>query len=257
MLSLQKNAKIRVINEQDHKTSLRSIGEIIGDHKFIRESVYDWFGNQHMIHIEPAPEKEKAYKLFGMTGEPIFVGESHQVLCRRDSKARYELVPVKDIREPVFVRLPQRKTQCDNDLPFNTLGMDSAGIYLQPDPRDLGAAMECAATAGLSVRRRKTELRLDLDVNRPPCFATKLINDNFNENLEVTLETLCSGAVVMPHILFSDEYVEIVKKTGVIFEGSSLYNDLLIGVPRLVDRDFSVYHIHRDGAPVELPWFTT
>jgi hypothetical protein len=56
---------------------------------------------------------------------------------------------------------------------------------------------------------------------------------------------------------FGSKYLEIVEKTGIIFEGSSLYNDVIMLPPKPVEKTLPVHHIYRGTAPVELPWFST
>lgn len=255
MLSLTGSTKIRVIDDTLVSTVLTPVSEITSAY------VYDWYGNKHFLSVQEA-EPEDMFLIAAMSGEPQYVGGNHTLLAREKGKAVYKRYSVTDLvaaNLPMFVHLPQRKITLDDDGPFFALAADEKSVHLAAsEATDLIKLMTTAATAGISVHRARNELRIDLEKSRPVCFATKLINGNFQANLSGTLEELCASAIVNPYGPFNDQLIEKTDKTGVIFEGSSLFNDVLALPPRPVAKKAPVYHIKvEDDAPVELAWFCT
>lgn len=254
MLSLVKGTKIRVIAEGG-RTKLVPVEEIEQrpDHK---ASVYDWYGQRHTLTVSEAPCEAVAV-LLCRSGEMMYVGEKHCLYGRQHGSAHFERYELADIDKPLYVRLPQRKISVDDNSLFETLEADDKSVHLIPKvARDMLPLMETAATCGITVHRYKTELRVDLERSRPVCFATKLINGNFDENLTGTLEELTAQAILQPFGPFDSQFIETTEQTGIIFEGSTLYNDVLLVKPRRIDRPTPVYHITGvDDVPVELTWF--
>lgn len=249
MLSILPDTELRVVTAAGDT-------KLVAAKEAATSFVYDWFGATVPFVINGAPN-ERLYRLTTLNGEPIYVGENHSVLCRKRDSAQYRRVPVRELIEPVFVHLPQRKVRLDDESPFHALDADDDGIFLKPaDVLQFRPLMRTMATAGVAVHRRPSELRIDLEKGRPVCYALKLINGNFDVDLKATLEALTSVAVVQPCRLFDDQLIENVRKTGIVFEGASLYNETLLLPPEPIEKEASVYHVTCQ-APVELLWFMT
>jgi hypothetical protein len=264
MLSLLADTKLRLAvnaNVVNPKTELLTVKELVERRAY--NYVYDWFGEVHQISgfSDHFSNEESLWRIDALSGEPLIVGEKHGLLCRQKGSARYERrtpVELQYYGKPVYVRMPQRKVVCD-DILFENFAADEKSVHIvAPTARDLLPIMEAGATAGLGVHRSKGELRVDLEKNRPVCFATKLINGNFQENLGGTLEELTAGAIICPSHRFDDQYVDLVEKTGIVFEGWTFFNDVLVVPPRPIEKTGRVYHIEvAEHVPIELTWFCT
>jgi hypothetical protein len=218
--------------------------------------VVNWWGGVEQILVTAADQEEQYLMTSTSSGEPFFVGETHSALVRDPVGARWERVLAKDIKEPVFVKLPQRKVVADESL-FDVFDIDDKGIFLKPEKgSQMADYMRKAAFCGLSVHRHKAELRIDLDKGRAPCFGTKLITGSFSVDLVKTLETLVAGNVVNLLQYFDEGYIKQIQSSSVIHEGPVMTNDVPFLPPRALDKSGPVYHIKLSNplTPVELTW---
>lgn len=251
MLSVTKDHYLTIVDQKGSAKQV-SIVEALGD-----RSVFDWYGNVHKITVSKAKEAEVALLAATTNGESGVFGENHTVLVRAPNTGNWVRKPLKDITEPVYVQLPQRKVKPTRDL-FDYLNIDDQGIYLEPGKAtEMLSLMRKAAWCGILVSRRKSELRIDLDRRRPSCFAAKLINGSFEYDLEKTLSGLTGSGIVMPSRLFTTEYVEDVRTKGILMEGASVMNNVPLLPPRRLEKKADVYHItlYNESTPVELSWF--
>jgi hypothetical protein len=240
------------VQGQDGLAKQVNIQEALGVQK-----VFDWFGNTHPVNVLKVPQEEKRYMLGSTNGELMTVGASHTILCRDVEDPRWKRRSILDIKEPVFVQLPQRKILGDPEL-FEYFDYDDTGPHLKPDrPSQLADVSRRAAWSGVTVSRHKTENRIDLDKRRPACFSTKYFAGSFQRDLEKTLGNFVLTTLVKPPCLFDDDYLYKVRKTGIIFEGASFVNNVPLLPPKALEKEGPVYHIRLDSpmTPVELMWF--
>lgn len=253
-LSLMPQTKLRVCTRFGGTTRLTEI-ENVGDEAY----VYDFYGNLNKITVTKAEAPEAKYLLAATSGEPIMVGENHSVYCRGRDSAEYKRVPVSEINDVFYVRMPQKKIVPTPGL-FEAMDIDDTGLFLETEhASNLLTLIEGASTLGIDTSRRRTERRIDLDKNRPTCFATKLLAGAFQVDPYETLASLAKGAVIVPTNMFSEEFVAETTLTGIIFEGNNPYNDVLCLQPRRVEKVSPVYHVKlsKPLMPVELAWFNT
>jgi hypothetical protein len=239
-----------------HGTGLVSV-DALADTKF---QVMDWYGNVREANVVYGGTS-KRHTLRAVSGENIYVGAEHELLSREMGKGRYERVPAAKMETARFVRLPQRKIRCDKSL-FDCLEADEhlKRVYLKPERAgDFYPLCEAAATAGISVHRHKSELRVDIEMNRPSCFASKLIMGNFYNDLPGTLDDLVGSGIVSPCAAFNDRYIDMCEAEGIIFEGSTLFNDVMVTPAIPSNNDVDVYNVYveHDDVPLELTWFCT
>lgn len=225
-----------------------------------RFEIMDWYGNPREARVEHGG-MSKRYVLRAASGENTYVGGEHTLLSRGYGKGRYERIPVSELHEPRFVRLPQRKVKCDKIL-FDALEADDKQkrVYLKPErPGDFYPICEAAGTAGISVHRHKTEMRVDIEMHRPSCFASKLIMGNFETDFDGTLDDLVGSGIINPCHPFNDRYIGMCQTEGIIFEGSSIFNDVMVTPAVPSNQDVEVYNvfIETENAPLELTWFCT
>jgi hypothetical protein len=220
------------------------------------QKAFDWFGNTFPINIIKPPNEEKRFMVACTSGEMMAFGENHSILCREYESARWTRKAIKDITEPVLVQLPKRKVVPDPSL-IEIFDVDDGGLFLSP-PRasDMPLYARKAAYGGITVSRRKTEARLDLDRRRPPCFATKYLAGSFVRDLDKSLNGMVRGGIITPPGLYDDAYLDRVNETGIIFEGASIHNSVPLLPPRPLEKAGEVYHILFDNplSPVELTW---
>lgn len=218
-------------------------------------SYYDFYGEMWHAQVRKA-EPEKLYYTMAASGEGLLLGESHTVFCRPVERSGYERMPIHDLKTS-FVRLPQKKSRPPAGL-FDAFEADRTGISLGMDSAaKMFGLMHKAAFCGVTVRRHKTERRLLLDDKRPTCFATKLINGNFQVDLAETLDNLAQGGIIQPYRMFGREFVAETERKEVIFEGNCIFNDVMLMPTRRIEKTAPVYHIElvNPNAPVELAWF--
>lgn len=250
-LSVTQDCYITVRGD-DGKAKQLSIEEALGVQK-----VFDWFGNTHPVNVLKVPQEERRFMLACASGELMTVGASHTVLCHTSEDPRWKRVPIEQITEPVFVMLPQRKIVGDPEL-FQYFDYDDKGPHLVPDrPSMLSDVARRAAWGGVTVNRHKTENRIEIDRRRPACFSTKYFAGSFERDLEKTLGGFVLTTLIKPPCLFDDDYLYRVKKSGIIFEGNSIVNNVPLLPPKALEKEGPVYHIRLDSpmTPVELAWF--
>jgi hypothetical protein len=245
-LSIARTTKVRTLD------GLKPVAELPAAFK-----VVDWYGNLHEARVEGVEDRPRIM-FRTISGEAVAFGEGHTVYCRAKGDGRWMRRNIADITDPHFVRMPQRKLSID-DIVAQSMDGDNTGVFLAPKtPLQLLPLMEGAATAGLLVQREKAELKIKVEPRRPSCFAAKLINGNFELDLEGSLSALVSKAIIQPHGPFNSEYVEKCKEYGVIFEGSTLYNDLLLFPMEAKKAKAPCYTITvDDDVPIETTWFCT
>lgn len=240
------------IQGQDGRAKQVRVEEALGIQK-----CFDWYGNTFPVNVLKSPSEEPRLMTSATSGEAMVFGATHSVLCRGYDSPRWERRMLSDLTEPVLVQVPQRKIYVDTDI-FEYFELDDSGIYLQP-PRasDLPLYARKAAWVGIYTQRRKTEVKIDLDRRRPPCFATKCLAGSFMANLDGVLAPMVRNGVVRPPMFYDDAYLEMVKKTGIIFEGWSVLNTAPLLPPTRLEKPGEVYHIRFDNplSPVELTWF--
>lgn len=246
--------KEQYVTVLDDKGSLRqfSVVEAQG-----RRKVVDWYGAVHAVDIVKASEKEEAYVVASINGEPAIFGETSTLLSRKPNEGRWIRRPIRDISEPLYLQLPQRKIRALPGL-FDVLNIDDQGIFLEPPKAsEMLGLMRKASWCGILVSRRKTELRVDLDRRRPACFATKLITGGFDFSLEKTLGNLVGSGIVLPSRFFDDAYLNEVQTKGALFEGGNVMNNVPVLSPKRLEKTVDVYHIkpEQPSTPIELTWF--
>lgn len=252
MLSLLKGTKIRVVALGS--TELREVQDLGPT-----ATCYDTYGDPFVIDITPGPE-ERCVLVMAQHGEAAVFGESHQILCRNSNEPLWRRRPLMDTNADVFVRLPQKKITATRDM-FAALDYDENGMFFTAETvKDLLTLMEATSTLGVTVNRHNTQRRVEVSQRRPVCFANKLINGNFNIALEDTLASLAASGVIQPWRLYGPEFIEETKRTGVIFEGNCVYNDLPLLPPKIIERKFPTWHVKAhnkedEQKPVELVWF--
>jgi len=249
-LSVTKDQMLTVVDAKGRAKQV-TVAEAAGFQK-----IFDWFGNIRSVEVSRDPVKEKLSMLACTSGEPVIVGESHTVLCRVPRQGRWKRVPLSEITEPVLVQLPQRKIFVSPKL-FDVFSIDDKGLYLEPtQASDMLDLMRKASWCGLTVSRRKAELRIDLEKHRPSCYAAKLINGGMEYDLEKTLGGLVGGGIVSPKRLFDDDYLKEVKGKGILMEGAAVMNSAPLLPPRPLAKEGDVYHIRVDDpmTPVETSW---
>lgn len=259
-LSLASGTKIGHLHSGTGITKATAVEEMAG--KDVMS--YDWWGRPHWFQVAKEPVTEKRIVMSCTSGEPLSVGDTHHQLCRLSMKARYTRIPIADHHGPMFVRMPQRKVWRDQIL-FDALEMDDddGTMILKPETaRDFLPLMEAAAFAGLTVKRAKDKLRIDIEYKRPSCFASKLIMGNFDTDLENALEELAAKAILQPTHPFN-ETVTLAMETGIIFEGGSLFNEVIAIPMHKTDQSVEVFHVtpidpHKiNPVPLDLTWFAS
>jgi len=255
MLSLLPHTKIRIIDGE--QTKLAVVSELVGWH---RVEVYDFYGNKHKITIS-AGKCPSRWLVQAFSGEMQQFGADHTILARTVDAAGFTRVPLSAIDGPRLIRLPQKKTTPPKGV-SNFLDLDekSGALFLAPtEAKDLQWVLEEVASCGVTVNRHPTSLRIDLETRRPVCFASKLINGNFQSDFSFTMNDLASRGIVQPWKLFGDAVIEDTKRTGIIFEGNCIYNDVPFTRVREVKKEADVCNVHLDDpmTPVEITWFIT
>lgn len=249
-LSVPKETLINVIGV-DGLPVKKPVFELLGT-----QSVYDWFGDQHQINIVDPGVEEQRWLAACPSGEIAIFGDTHSVLCREGDSGRWKRLLMADLDRAVYTHMIQKKVTPGVGL-FDAFDIDDQGVFLEIEKAtDFLPMMQKAAHCGVTVQRRKTELRVDVDKRRPPCFATKMFNGSLVHFLDETLSGLVAGGVVSPHGMFNDDYIEKVNKSGIIFEGASVYAQLPLTPARRLEKPAPVYHIQLDDpmTPVELTW---
>lgn len=253
-LSLIEGTKVRIIDDSAYKTRLTAIENAGSEGHF-----YDSFGSVHSFQVLHADEQEKRYLISAISGESFLVGESHTIFCRDAQSARYKRTPVSELTGPAFVRLPQKKLEADPTL-FDQVDLDGDGLFIESDSiQKLTDYAAKVATCGITVSRHKTKRLIRLENGRPSCFATKLLNGNFDQHFEVTMESLCRSGIIIPYQFYGDSFLLETQKSGVIFEGNSIFNEVPCIVPRKLETKGRVIHIRltTPNVPVEMTWFQT
>lgn len=249
-LSLTKEHYITVLDDKGSVRQL-SVVEAVG-----QRTVVDWYGKVHTVTVSRSKAPESAYMLAASSGEPMVFGENHTFLIRFPNTGEWVRKSVAELTEPVYVQLPQRKIKVSPDL-FDVFDLDDRGIFLAPvKATDMLTLMRKAAWCGVTVARQKSELRIDLDRRRPSCFAAKLINGGFDYDINKTLGGLVGAGIVMPSKMYTKEYLNDVKRTGILMEGSSVLNNVPLLPPKRLEKPVDVYHIELDDVltPIELAW---
>ncbi len=253
-LSLIEGTKVRVIDESHYTTRLMAIEDAGSTGHF-----YDNYGVVHSFEVLRATEPENRYLLAAASGEPFLVGESHTLFCRSNESARYKRTSIKDIKAPVFVRLPQKKLVADDGV-FDEVDLDKDGLFVEADSVDkLSKLSAQIATCGITVSREKAKRMIRLERGRPSCFASKMLNGNFVRDFEETLDGLCRNGIVIPHRPFNDSMLLETQKSGIIFEGNSIFTEVVALMPRRLETKGRVIHIRltEPENPFELTWFQT
>jgi hypothetical protein len=249
-LSVSKDQTITVVGSRGEAKQI-AIPEATG-----KQRVFDWFGGVHEIEVQPAPHKERLALAACASGETMVLGETHSILQRDIKEGTWKRSSLTEIDGPVMVMLPQRKLESSPKL-FDAFMLDEKGLYLEPaQATDMLDLMRKASWCGITTMRRKAELRIDLERNRPSCFASKLINGALQYELEKTLSGLIGGGIVSPKRLFDKAYLDEVKEKGILMEGASVFHNTPFLPPRFLEKDGDVYHIHLDDqmTPVETTW---
>lgn len=246
--------KVRVIDGT--MTKQVRVDELVGEDA----TVYDFFGRVHTLTVEPGTV-ERRYLMSSTTGERIQFGEGHTVLTRKYDSAEYKRVAVSDLFPPGFVRLPQKKVvppegvadMLDYDDKTRVTHVTADNI------KDLIFAYEAVASCGVTVSRHPTKLRFDIDPKRPVCFATKLLNGNFQADMVYTLNQLAMSGIVIPCRMFNDTVIKETSLSGIIFEGNNIFNDVPISRLNTIDKPSDVFKVTLSDpmAPLELSWFCT
>ncbi len=256
-VSVLADAKLTIVDWEGRAKQAR-VGDLVDNVHggWKRFEVFDWFGSAQRITIEKMDKPERVCRLTGLVGEATILGESSTLLCRQRDGARWGRVKIADLTKPVYVQMPQRKVYPSSRL-FSVTELDDTGLYLAPEKAsEMLDVMQDAAWLGIATKRRKTELRVDMEVQRPVCFANKLIHGSFDQDFEATLEALVISGIITPPGFYDDLYESIVKDTGVIFEGATTYQSYPILMADRLEVEAPVYHIHveKELHPVELNW---
>lgn len=218
---------------------------------------HDWWGQEHPVKVVAA-EPETIYATQCGNGEVFYVGENHTFFCRRVETPRWFRLPVAEMKadEVVFVNLPQRKIAAADGL-LDLYDLDDKGPYLEPiQATDMYGLMRKIAFCGVTALRRKAELRIDLDRSRPSCFVNKLLSGSYVYDLEKSLGGMIASGIVRPAGPVNDAWFEKTQKTGTIFEGFSVFNNVPLLPARKMERKLPVFHIipAHEELPVEITW---
>ena len=255
MLSLIPNTKLRVIDDEGSRTHLVAAGDLVGKHV----KVYDFYGKKHDIRLAFG-KTERRWLCECMSGEMIQFGNEHTINMRRHDVAGYVRTPLIG-NAGGLVRLPQKKVypprgaaaSLDMDEKTGALFMSFENI------KDLVEVMEAVSSCGVTVERHKTMLRVDIEDKRPVCWASKLLNGNFQSDFEFAMNDLAARGIIHPHKMYSPEVLDETKRTGIIFEGNCVYNDFPFIVHRPVDKEAEVVVVLFDDPSlfIETQWFCT
>jgi hypothetical protein len=249
-LSLTPTTSISVIDEETGRMSKKLVSELVGVRK-----VYDWFGNIKNIEVKEAGEEQKIMTT-ATSGEMVTFGETHSVLCK-NSDCFWDRRLLLGMEDTCSIKMPQKRITPDKGM-LEFLDIDDVGLHLiVPAVKDFKRMMLSLASCGVKVNRHPSELRIELERSRAPCFATKLLNGSLIYNLEKTLGALAVGGVINPTELINKKSVAKIQETGIIFEGASLFNEVsLLPTISLVTLT-KTYHVYLEDpiTPVELDWF--
>jgi len=257
LLSLPPSCKIRHVTT-DGKTSAITVEELAKqDDPGVY--VYDFHGNAHRVRIG-AEVSEQMYMIACGSGEPLFVGEKHTVLCRPVGTASYVRLPLSmlDGTMQAHVRLPHKRiTPHETIVDAFDYDEKEQNLILKPErASDFIRLMERAASCGVTVKRHRTEKKITLDGGRPLCFANKLLIGAFQSDPMAAMDTLASSGVIQPWKMFSQAVVDEVVRTDIIFEGNCIYAESMFITAKPVGRASKVRHITPEdpNVPVELSW---
>lgn len=217
-----------------------------------------WWGEDTGFSVQDGGE-ETVLGTISSSGEMYYFGESHTLLCREPDSAVWQRVPIKDIDKPVLVSMPLKKLKAPDGL-LDVYDLDDKGAFLAPENASaMLKLMQKAAFCGVSVSRRKAELRIDLETRRPLCFVNKLLIGSFQYNLEKTLSGLVASRVITSPRRFDSTFLEEVSKTQTVYEGACPFKDMLLMPPIQTNRKLPVVHITPDTGReldgVELEWY--
>jgi hypothetical protein len=250
-LSVYPSCDVTIIAEDGVSVVQRSVESCIGP-----QLVYDWFGNKKKINIINPKIEETRFLVTCGSGETSSFGESHSFLSK-DGQGLWKRKLLKDITEIHFAKLPQKKTLPPVGL-FEHFDIDDEGMFIEvEDTRDFRSMMKRAAYSGITVNRRKSQQRIDLDKGKAACFATKLLNGSFQQNFNTTVGSLLGGGVVSSSEILTNTRRKFLRDAGVLFEGASIFNEIIVIPPRVMDQKIPVCYIELedDYTPVELDWF--
>jgi hypothetical protein len=253
-LSLTKEHYITIVGDKGQAMQV-SIQEAIGE-----RTIFDWFGNEHLVSVSKAPALESVLSTTAASGEFVSFGETHSFYARAPKSAEWKRTPITDLTNDMFlVQLPQKKIEVADEV-FESFDLDDKHLYIVPQQAsDLSTLMRKAAWSGITVNRHKTELRIELEKLRPACFASKLINGALTYRLKDALSSLISSGIVSMPGTFCDEYVTEVQRKKVLMEGFTVFNSTsVLPVRKISDKMSEVYHVDflgNSNIPVELTWF--
>jgi hypothetical protein len=250
-LSLLPNTKITVIGDIGDKVIHKAVSECVG-----KQVVYDWFGNKKNITVQKSAQEEFKVMTTATSGEMCLFGDTHDVFVK-DFNSIWTRRPLVSMQESAHVKLPQKKIKPNAGM-LQYLDIDDKGLYLLVDKvSDFSLMLREMAYCGVKVNRHPSELRIELDRSKPPCFATKLLNGSFVYNLKNTLGTLAMGGVVSPSDLLTEAYLKLVENSGIIFEGANIFNEIPLLPAKVLATKTETYHVYLEdhSTPVELDWF--
>lgn len=219
--------------------------------------VYDWYGKTRVIRVEKAKDKERLIGVSAIAhGDVELFGENHTILCKKARKGEWKRIPLKDITEPVFVQLPQKKLI---RLPFfDDLDNDKKSLFVTVNKVvDFIPTMRQLSFCGVTAYPRKNELKVDIDRSRPACFSAKLLSGALLDSTYEVLGDLVGTGIVMTTQMYGQDYVDLALKSTIIHEGAVVFNNIALMVPKVLEKEDEVYHITLEDSqtPVELSWF--
>lgn len=252
-LSLGPSVKVRVVNMETMKTELMPVGGLLGKVSF----VYNFYGELKRVWVEEG-QSESKYLVGAQSGETLQFGTGTQLLLRKHGEAEYKRTLLTDLNAPCFVRMPQKKTQQPPEVADMLDFDDKVGTFLSPpDVSAMVRALESVGSCGIMVKRDDTTLRVFIDRNRPVCYASKVLNGNFTLDISATMTDLAHRGLIQPWKMFGQAVIDETEKTGVIFEGNCVFNDMPLMNAREIKKPGLVFNVHLEdpNTPVECQWF--
>lgn len=131
----------------------------------------------------------------------------------------------------------------------------SAAYFETDSLNDYHTCMEIIGLYGCGVRPRFKEHRIEIDPNRPSCWATKLLSGRGND-VEDLLSDLIDSHIVGAVLPFS-RMVNTAQTYGVICEGELHENLVTVLPPVMTGQKAPMYQIEIKGRAhtVDLPFF--
>lgn len=252
-LSLGASVKLRIINLETSKTELVPVIRLVDKVSY----VYDFYGNPKRIHVT-AGNSEKKYLVGAASGETLQFGDGTMLYMRTHGVAGFKRALLSELSAPAYVRLPQKKISQPTGVADMLDYEEKSGMFLSPpDVAEMIRALEVVGSLGILVQRDLTTLKIALDKNRPSCFAAKVLNGNFTLDITSTMTDLASRGIIQPWKMFGPEVIDDTEKTGVIFEGNCIFNDVPLTNVRVMNKPGIMFNVEVEepDIPVECQWF--